>query len=51
MAIIKGVVMQLKQNRASIAKSSEATFAEKYLMPIIRRVLLKNTQEKIIYAM
>lgn len=51
MDIIKGVVMQLKQNRASIAKSSEATFAEKYLMPIIRRVLLKNTQEKIIYAM
>ncbi|KAG1041008.1 hypothetical protein G6F43_012186 [Rhizopus delemar] len=51
MAIIKGVVMQLKQNRASIAKSSEATFAEKYLMPIIRRVLLENTQENIIYAM
>lgn len=51
MAIIKDVVMQLKQNRASIAESSEATFAERYFMPIIRRVLLKNTQEEVIYAM
>ncbi|OAD00025.1 hypothetical protein MUCCIDRAFT_156952 [Mucor lusitanicus CBS 277.49] len=43
--------MQLKQNRASIVESSEATFAEKYLMPIFRRVLLENTKQEIIYAM
>lgn len=51
MAIIKDVSMQLKQNRASIVESSEATFAEKYLMPIFRRVLLENTKQEIIYAM
>ncbi|OAD00026.1 hypothetical protein MUCCIDRAFT_156953 [Mucor lusitanicus CBS 277.49] len=43
--------MQLKQNRASIVQSSEVTFAEKYLMPIIRRVLLENTKQEMIYAM
>ncbi|KAF1800801.1 hypothetical protein FB192DRAFT_1428943 [Mucor lusitanicus] len=51
MAIIKDVSMQLKQNRASIVQSSEVTFAEKYLMPIIRRVLLENTKQEMIYAM
>ncbi|KAL0080101.1 hypothetical protein F4703DRAFT_1796431 [Phycomyces blakesleeanus] len=50
MRAIKVTVKEKKQSRASIADNSEATFIEKYLMPVIRTVLLKKSGKNIHYA-
>ncbi|OAD72952.1 hypothetical protein PHYBLDRAFT_146268 [Phycomyces blakesleeanus NRRL 1555(-)] len=50
MRAIKVTVKEKKQSRASIADNSEATFIGKYLMPVIRTVLLKKSGKNIHYA-
>jgi hypothetical protein len=49
--MIKDLVTQTVSDKVSISQSSEATFTDKYLMPSIRRVLLSNTGDDVIYAM
>ncbi|KAG0921484.1 hypothetical protein G6F57_021907 [Rhizopus arrhizus] len=51
MSMVKDLVRHEKQNRATISNSSEATFTEKYLASAIRRVLLKDAGEDLLYAM
>ncbi|KAG1493131.1 hypothetical protein G6F46_009374 [Rhizopus delemar] len=51
MSIIKDIVRQKKQYRASIADTYEATFTEKCVISVIRRILLKNASEDLHYAM
>lgn len=50
MCMVKDIAVQLKQNRASIATTSEATFTEKDLVSIVRRVFLEDVSEEAIYA-
>ncbi|KAG1098298.1 hypothetical protein G6F40_011979 [Rhizopus arrhizus] len=51
MSMVKDLVRYEKQYRACISNSSEATFTEKYLASAIRRVLLKDAGEDLLYAM
>ncbi|KAG0781374.1 hypothetical protein G6F21_011679 [Rhizopus arrhizus] len=51
MSMVKDLVRHEKQNRATISNSSEATFTEKYLASAIRRVLLKDASQDLLYAM
>ncbi|RCH92438.1 hypothetical protein CU097_011328 [Rhizopus azygosporus] len=49
--MIKGQFKNKKGFRASSAASSEASFTEKYIMPSIRRFLLKDASQDHNYAM
>lgn len=49
--MIKGQFKNKKGFRASSAASSEASFTEKYIMPSIRRFLLKDASQDYNYAM
>jgi hypothetical protein len=51
MSMVKDLVRYEKQHRACISNSSEATFTEKYLASAIRRVLLKDASQDLLYAM
>ncbi|ORE01295.1 hypothetical protein BCV72DRAFT_339521 [Rhizopus microsporus var. microsporus] len=48
---IKDLAEQLINNKAKINQASEASFMDKHLMPEIRRVLLNNASDDIVYAM
>lgn len=51
MNMIKDLALHIHQYSTSVIGASGASFAERYIMPAIRRVLLKNTNENIVYAM
>ncbi|KAG2237313.1 hypothetical protein INT48_009046, partial [Thamnidium elegans] len=51
LVMVKDLVDHTIHFRASAANSSETTFTEKYLLPIIQRVLLKDASEDTIYTM
>jgi patatin-like phospholipase/acyl hydrolase len=47
--MIKDLVKHEIQYRISIPSTSEATFSEKFIMPALRRVLLQDTTDDLIY--
>lgn len=51
MNMVKYLVRHQSQSHARVPDASEASFTEKYLMPVIRRVLLQSASKDIIYAM
>lgn len=50
-AMIKDLADQLINNKVKVNQSSEMSFMDKYLIPAIRRVLLNNAAEEVIYSM
>ncbi|ORE18491.1 hypothetical protein BCV71DRAFT_179465, partial [Rhizopus microsporus] len=48
---VKDLALHVHQYSTSVSGASGASFTEKYIMPAIRRVLLKNTNENIVYVM
>ncbi|CAO3656036.1 unnamed protein product [Mucor fragilis] len=50
MSMVKYLVRHELQFRASVAATSEASFAKEHLMPAIRRVLLQNASEELLYT-
>lgn len=50
MGMIKDLVREKKQYRASIANNSEAVFTDKCLLAAIRTLLLKNADKDLYYA-
>ncbi|KAI8077281.1 uncharacterized protein B0P05DRAFT_597268 [Gilbertella persicaria] len=51
LSMVKDLVKNMKEYRASAANNSEASFTDKYLTPVIQRVLLKNASEELYYAL
>lgn len=51
MIMVKDLVKNEKRLCASFAATSEASFTEKYIMPSIRRILLKDASQDHYYAM
>ncbi|KAI8090455.1 hypothetical protein BDF21DRAFT_333601 [Thamnidium elegans] len=51
MVMVKDLVYHTMHFRATAASSSEATFTEKCLLPIVQTVLLRNANEDMVYAM
>ncbi|RCH99849.1 hypothetical protein CU097_015641, partial [Rhizopus azygosporus] len=49
-AMIKDLADQLINNKVKVNQSSEMSFMDKYLIPAIRRVLLNNAAEEVIYS-
>lgn len=49
--MVKDIAKNMLSSSARIAGSSEASFSEKYVMPAIRRVILENTSDNIVYAL
>lgn len=50
-AMAKDLAAHVCKPNTSIHESSEASFLEKYIMPAVRRVLLENSDEDIVYSM
>ncbi|CEP14596.1 hypothetical protein [Parasitella parasitica] len=51
LSIVNDLANQHLQYRVSAAVSSEATFAEKYLHPVLRRVLLSQRNDRFFYSL
>lgn len=49
--MVKDIAKYMLSTGARIAESSEASFAEKYVMPAVRRVVLENTSDQVVYAL
>ncbi|CEG71062.1 hypothetical protein RMATCC62417_06854 [Rhizopus microsporus] len=49
--MIKDLADQAINDKAKINQRSETSFMDKHLMPVIRRVLLNNAAEEMIYSM
>ncbi|KAI7899592.1 uncharacterized protein BX663DRAFT_576921 [Cokeromyces recurvatus] len=50
MSMVKYLVRHESQFHACVANTSKASFTEKHLMPVIRRVLLQDASKDILYA-